>query len=49
LRRNKGVLSGKRVEDFDYKAFKEREYDKLAAVLRKELDIPRIYRIIGVR
>jgi len=33
---------------FDYKAFKEQEYDKLAAVLRKELDLARIYRVIGI-
>jgi adenosylcobyric acid synthase len=48
LRKNKGLLSGNRLGGFDYKAFKEQEYDKLAAVLRKELDMPRIYRIIGI-
>ena len=48
LRKNKGLLSGNRFEEFAYKAFKEQEYDKLAAVLRKELDMPRIYRIIGI-
>ncbi len=48
LRKNKGLSSGNRLEGFDYKAFKEQEYDKLAAVLRKELDMPRIYKIIGI-
>jgi adenosylcobyric acid synthase len=48
LRKTKGLSSGNRIQEFDYKAFKEQEYDKLAAVLRRELDIPRIYRIIGV-
>ena len=48
LRKNKGLLSGNRSGGFDYKAFKEQEYDKLAAVLRKELDMARIYRIIGI-
>jgi adenosylcobyric acid synthase len=48
LRKNKGLLSGNRLGGFDYKAFKEQEYDKLAAVLRKELDMAQIYRIIGI-
>ena len=48
LRKNKGLLSGNRLGGFDYKAFKEQEYDRLAAVLRKELDMARIYRIIGI-
>jgi adenosylcobyric acid synthase len=48
LRKNKGLSSGNWMQEFNYKAFKEREYDRLAAVLRKELDMPRIYRIIGI-
>jgi adenosylcobyric acid synthase len=48
LRKNKGLLSGNGLGGFDYKAFKEQEYDKLAAVLRKELDMAQIYRIIGI-
>ena len=48
LRKDKGLLSGNRSREFDYRAFKEQEYDRLAAVLRKELDIPHICRIIGI-
>lgn len=31
---------------FDYKAFKEEQYDKLAAHLRKHVDLPLIYQIL---
>lgn len=48
LRKNKGLSSSTRIEDLDYKAFKERAYEKLAAALRKDLDIKRVYRIIGI-
>ncbi|MBI5967502.1 MAG: cobyric acid synthase [Deltaproteobacteria bacterium] len=48
IRRNKGIFSWSRSEDFNYRAFKEKEYDRLAAALRNALDIERIYRIIGV-
>ena len=48
LRENKGLVSDDRPGEFDYRSFKEQEYDKLAAVLRKELDMPRIYKIIGM-
>jgi len=48
LRRNKSIFSGSRRQDFNYHAFKEKEYDRLAAALRKALDIERIYRIIGI-
>jgi len=33
--------------ELDYRAFKEREYDKLAAALRSALDMKKIYGIIG--
>jgi len=48
LRKNKGLLSGNQAGGFDYRAFKEQEYDKLAAVLRRELDMARIYQITGI-
>jgi adenosylcobyric acid synthase len=48
LRNNKGLLPGNRPGELDYRAFKDQEYDKLAAALRKELDMPQIYRIIGI-
>jgi adenosylcobyric acid synthase len=48
LREKKSLLSDHRPGEFDYRSFKEQEYDKLAAVLRKELDMPQIYRIIGI-
>lgn len=31
---------------FDYKAFKEEQYDKLAAHVRKHVDLPLIYQIL---
>lgn len=34
-------------ESFDYQAFKEQQYDKLAALLRQYVDIPAVYRILG--
>jgi hypothetical protein len=33
-------------EYFDFKEYKEGEYDKLAAVLRNSLDIPLLYKIM---
>jgi len=32
-----------------YKEFKEREYDRLAEVVRKSIDLDRVYRIMGVK
>jgi adenosylcobyric acid synthase len=32
--------------DFDYRAFKESQYDELAVWLRKHVDIDRIYKIM---
>ena len=47
LAARKGVsLSG--AEAFDYAAFKETQYDKLAATLREYLDMERIYEIMGI-
>jgi adenosylcobyric acid synthase len=48
LRRQKGLQPSTRMEDLDYKAFKERSYDRLAAALRRDLDMKRIYGIIGI-
>jgi len=47
LAARKGVsLSG--AEAFDYAAFKETQYDKLAATLREYLDMEQIYEIMGI-
>ena len=35
-------------EAVDYVAFKEREYDRLAEVLRSSLDMKKIYEILDV-
>lgn len=35
-------------EAFDYEAFKQNEYDKLASLMKENLDIENIYKIIGV-
>jgi adenosylcobyric acid synthase len=48
FRGKKGQGPGGRGEEVNYRAFKEKEYDKLAAVLREALDMEQIYRIIGV-
>ena len=42
-----GVGATGRSPLLDYRAFKENEYDKLAAALREALDMKQIYRIIG--
>ena len=34
-------------ESFDYQAFKEQQYDRLADHLRRYVDIPAVYRILG--
>lgn len=34
-------------ESFDYQAFKEQQYDRLADYLRRYVDIPAVYRILG--
>ena len=52
LRRSLAGLRGLSCDDGekpDYKEFKEREYDRLAEVLRNSLDINGIYRIMGLR
>jgi len=36
----------KKALDFDYKAFKEEQYDKLAAHVRQHLDMDKLYRIL---
>jgi adenosylcobyric acid synthase len=48
LQRNKGLSSSTRIEELDYKAFKEREYEKLADALRHAMDMEKIYAIIGI-
>lgn len=44
IARNKGILLE---QEMDYRAFKDREYDKLAKVLRDNLDMDYIYKIMG--
>ena len=44
IRRKKNMLEQKEILSFD--KFKEREYDKLAKLLRENLDIKEIYRIL---
>jgi len=41
-------MEGQTVKTFDYHAFKEQQYDKLAEELRKHLDMKRIYEIMGI-
>jgi len=42
-----GAGESRRSPLLDYRAFKEREFDKLAEALREALDMKRIYQIIG--
>ena len=42
-------LDFKELETVDYKAYRQRQYDKLADELRRSLDIPEIYRIMGLK
>ncbi len=42
-------LSGQPVEAFDYHAYKERQYDRLAEELRRNLDMKRIYEMVFPR
>jgi len=44
LRSSKGLKDIDYIED--YRKFKEREYDRLADVVRKSLDINKIYQIM---
>ena len=48
FQKQKGLLDTAKDETFDYKAFKEKAYDGLAAALREVLDMKEIYRIIGL-
>lgn len=44
LRRKKGLPETE--TDFDYQAYREEQYDRLAAELRRSLDLEKIYRIL---
>ena len=35
-------------EDFSFKEYKNREYDKLAQILRENVDIDKVYEIMGM-
>jgi cobyric acid synthase len=41
-----GTGENRRSPLLDYRAFKEKEFDRLAAALREALDMKRIYQII---
>ncbi len=45
LRKEKGILEGKEAA-VDYRAYRERQYDKLAEGLRESLDMELVYRVI---
>ena len=49
LLRRKGTAVFDGQDGFDYKAYRESQYDKLAAVLREHLDMKRIYQILEER
>jgi len=36
-------------EDFSFKEYKNREYDKLAQILRENVDIDKVYEIMGIK
>ncbi|MCI9589069.1 MAG: cobyric acid synthase [Lachnospiraceae bacterium] len=46
LASKKGVDLAGEMKHFDYKAYRESQYDKLAAILRESLDMEAIYRIL---
>lgn len=46
IRKKKGLKTIE--ENFDYEKFKQNEYDSLASLLKKSLDMDKIYEIIGV-
>ena len=48
LQKKKGRVSRPGLQELDYQAFKEREYDRLASALREALDLKRIYQTIGI-
>ncbi len=41
-------LSDDGINDFDIRAYKERQYEKIAAAVRENTDMDRIYRIMGL-
>ena len=47
IRETKIEAPAKEEEILSFKKFKEREYDKLAKLLRENLDIKEIYRILS--
>jgi adenosylcobyric acid synthase len=49
LRRKKGLETLKDSEDMDFKTFKDQQYDKLSEMLRANLDMKKIYEIVGLK
>ena len=47
LRRRRGLPLQKNVPDGNYRDFKEKEYDRLAAVVRESIDIKQVYKIMS--
>ena len=39
----------KNADPFDYHAFKEQQYDKLADYIRRYVDVPAVYRILETK
>ncbi len=46
LASEKGIDPAEKSEPFDYKAYRESQYEKLAAILRENLDMEAVYRIL---
>lgn len=49
LRKSKGLGPVDQKADLDFKTYKEEQYDKLADMLRANLDMDGIYRIVGIK
>ena len=46
MRKRKGL--DKKEENFSFSEYKNKEYDKLAQILRENVNIEKIYEIIGI-
>jgi adenosylcobyric acid synthase len=44
-----GAVPRQKREELNYRAFKEKEYDKLASALREALDLEKIYQMMGIK
>ncbi|MCX8131199.1 MAG: cobyric acid synthase [Clostridia bacterium] len=48
LRKRKGLKQLRQSDNLDFKAYKEEQYDRLAALIRENLDMNKIYEIINI-